>query len=65
MTFSSAEIENWEAYERVRKSGVINMFDARTGSELAGLSRDEYFFCMENYDELRDQFERESGETPK
>jgi hypothetical protein len=41
------------------------MFDASSGAMLAGLSRDEYFFCSENYSELKAQYERESGETPK
>jgi len=65
MTFSSEQIESWEAYERIRGSGVINMFDARAGAMLSGLTREEYFFCMKNYGGLRDQYERESGETPK
>jgi hypothetical protein len=65
MTFSSEQLANWESYERVRRSGVINMFDARTGGMLSGLSHDEYFFCLKNYSELKAQYERESGETPK
>jgi hypothetical protein len=65
MTFSPEQLANWEAYETVRKSGVINMFDAGNGAMLAGLSKDEYFFCSKNYSELKAQYERESGETPK
>ena len=38
MTFSSEQLANWEAYEAVRESGVINMFDARKGGMLSGLS---------------------------
>ena len=64
MTFTSEQLANWEDYEAVRESGVI-MFDARRGAALSGLSKDEYFFCMENYSELKAQYERESWETPK
>lgn len=65
MTFTPDQIANWEAFERVRKSGVINMFDISTGSMLSGLSRDEYLFCMKNYSELQHQYERGREESPK
>ena len=52
--FTDKQIEDWKKYERVRESGIINMFDARTGGMLSGLSNDEYFFVLKNYSELKE-----------
>ena len=52
-TFPPQQIEWWRAYERVRKSGVINMYDTKAGCRLSGLTRDEYLFCIKHYTELR------------
>jgi hypothetical protein len=57
--FTEQQLENWKKYEAVRKSGVINMFDARTGCALSGLTRDEYVFCMRNYVALQKTASRE------
>ena len=57
MTFTQKQIENFAAYEDVRESGVINMFDARQGAELAGITRAEYIFVMSNYEALSEAFE--------
>ena len=65
MTFTSDQIDNWQAYEKVRKSGVINMFEMITGERLTGLSRTEYIFCMKNYSELKHQAKRRCEESPK
>ena len=65
MTFTPDQIANWEAYERVRKSGVVNMFDVGTATKLSGLFRDEYLFCMKNYSQLKHQAERRCEESPK
>jgi hypothetical protein len=62
MIFTEEQIQNWQAYERVRQLGVINMFDVRTGGMLSGLSNDEYMFCLKNYSKLRDASE-EKGEV--
>lgn len=51
--FTDEEIEDWYAFEAVRQSGAINMFDAKGGVMLSGLTRDEYLFCMENYCALK------------
>jgi hypothetical protein len=52
--WTEQQILNWAAYEAVRKSGAINMFDVRTGCALSGLTKDEYTFCMKNYGALMD-----------
>ena len=48
----------YEAYEEVRRSGVTNMFDIRTVSQLSGLSKEEIIYVMENYTELRNKYEK-------
>lgn len=53
MKFTKQQIENWKSYENVRESGLINMFDALNGSKLAGISKEEYIFCLSNYSELK------------
>lgn len=56
MGFTEEQIQNWQIYEHVRKSGWFNMFtsDARRAT---GLHKDEYLFVMENYDGLKAQHE--------
>lgn len=51
-------IDDWKAYERVRKSGLYNMFDQRA-RELTNLSVERFVYCMEHYTELRELAERE------
>lgn len=48
--------EEFEAYEKVRVSGVTNMFAVTTVSELSGLSREKISKIMGNYSELMDKF---------
>lgn len=56
--FTVQQIENWEKFESVRQSGVINMYDARTGCELTGLTKEEWVFCMSNYSSLKQAAEK-------
>jgi hypothetical protein len=58
--FTEKQIRNWRRYEGVRQSGVINMWDARTGCQITGMKTDEWQFCITNYDELRKQAEEQS-----
>ena len=51
--FTKQQIKNWELYEAQRLEGSYNMFDRRA-IEASGLEREEYFFCLKNYDALRD-----------
>ena len=39
-------------YERVRRSGVTNMFDVGTVEKLSGLSKDKIFKIVETYGDL-------------
>ena len=48
--------EEFEAYKRVRASGVTNMFDVRTVEELSGLDREKIIEVMKNYDELMKKY---------
>ena len=42
--------DEFEAYTDVQHSGVTNMFDVRTVSELSGLGRPKIMEIMEKYD---------------
>lgn len=48
--------EKFLAYERVRQSGVTNMFDIKTVSILSGLSDKEVIYVMNNYTELNKKY---------
>ena len=49
--------DQFEAYVDVQMSGVTNMMDVRTVSELSGLERQEIITIMRNYNELQDKYE--------
>jgi len=50
--FGKKEINNFQTYEIVRKSGTYNMFSPQ--ARLAtGLTKEDYLFVMENYSELK------------
>jgi len=49
--FSSEQLDDWRAYEKVRAEGKYNMFDLRAIAK-TGLSRERYFFAMQYYREL-------------
>lgn len=42
-------------YEKVRKSGLYNMFDKRA-IVLTGLSKDDYFWVIKNYNKLNELY---------
>lgn len=48
--------EEFIAYEKVRQSGVTNMFNVELVSELSGLSREQCFEIMKNYGGLDKQY---------
>lgn len=50
--------EDFEAYVRVQRSGVTNMWDVGKVSKLSGLTRDKIFYIMEgkNYRKLSKKF---------
>ena len=44
--------EQFEAYVRVQKSGVTNMFDLNNVKALTGLNKEQCLEIMSNYGEL-------------
>lgn len=48
--------ERFERYEKVRVSGITNMFDVKTVCALSGLDREEVMFVMKNYTELKEKY---------
>ena len=49
--------EQFEAYVDVQESGVTNMFDVRTVSQLSGLEKEQILTIMTNYGELKDKYD--------
>jgi hypothetical protein len=56
MNYTKNQINDYRAYEKVRKSGRYNMFSpqARTA---AMLTKEEHLFVMENYSALKEASE--------
>ena len=48
--------EDFKAYEGVRRSGMVNMFDPMA-RELAGLDKRTFINIMKDYDYLKEKFE--------
>lgn len=55
---TEATIDEFNAYEGVRKSGITNMFNVGLVCKLSGLERDKVIFIMHNYDHLRKEAEK-------
>ena len=49
--------EQFEAYVDVQMSGVTNMFDVKTVSDLSGLEKEEIMEIMKNYGTLKDKYD--------
>jgi hypothetical protein len=56
MTSTTEQIEDWESFEEIRATNRFNMFDpaARIAT---GLTREQFLFCMANYDALKAAYE--------
>ena len=48
--------DEFEAYTCVQHSGVTNMFDVKTVSELSGLDRPKIIEIMEKYDIYHEKY---------
>ena len=48
--------DEFEAYTCVQHSGVTNMFDVKTVSELSGLDRPKILEIMEKYDIYHEKY---------
>ena len=49
--------EQFEAYVDVQMSGVTNMFDVKTVSELSGLEKEDIMTIMKNYGQLKEKYD--------
>ena len=49
--------EQFEAYVDVQESGVTNMFDVKTVSQLSGLEKEEIMTIMQSYGELKEKYD--------
>ena len=56
MQFTEEQVNHFRKYERVRRSGKYNMWDFRAVIA-TGLTQDQYFFVMSNFDQLREKAE--------
>ena len=62
MRFTKKQIEDWKLYEDVRLSGAYNMIThSSQAAEMAGLDREEHWFCLKNYNELKEAAEKREG----
>ena len=52
MNFTTRQIADWRAFEKVGVRGAYNMFDARA-REAVGLRREECLFVMQHYAGLK------------
>lgn len=48
--------EDFQEYEDLRRSGVVNMMDATRVMSLTNLTRDQHAEIIENYDEYQEKF---------
>ena len=48
--------EEFLSYVRVQESGVTNMFDVNNVTMLSGLTREQYFDIMKNYDKYNKEY---------
>jgi hypothetical protein len=51
--------DEFNAYERVRRLGVVNMFDVRTVGQLTGLTKPQIIAIMKEYRTLNVLFTRQ------
>ena len=49
--------EQFEAYVDVQMSGVTNMFDVKTVSDLSGLEREQIMKIMTDYGTLKEKYD--------
>lgn len=54
--FTNDELAQYAAYERVRARGRWNMWSPQA-IQATSLTEKEYFFVMENFEELQKQFD--------
>lgn len=60
--FTADNLNDWKAYEKVRKDGRYNMFDPRA-RRTTGLSGERYLFVMKNFSALKAAVEGRQPQT--
>ena len=50
------EKEIYDSYEKVRKSGVTNMYNKSLVCKLANISEEEYIYVLSNYNVLNKKY---------
>ena len=53
MEYTMKQINSFKAFEKVRSSGIYNMYDQRA-IEASGLTQEEYEFVKANYGDLKE-----------
>ena len=52
----------FKRYEKVRLSGVTNMFNINTVARLAKIDKEDIFYIMDNYDKLSKKYGKDLDE---
>lgn len=52
--------DEFNRYERVRRLGVVNMFDVKKVGQLSGLTRAQIIEIMQNYSRLKEANKKET-----
>lgn len=52
--------DDFNAYERVRRLGVVNMFDVKKVGQLTGLTRPTIIAIMKDYSRLKEANKKET-----
>jgi len=58
--YTDEQIENWNSFEDLRQKGACNMLSS-TVREITGLTRDEHQFILANYEDMKEQAERNAA----
>ena len=58
--YTDEQIENWNSFEDLRQSGACNMLSSAV-REITGLTRDEHQFILANYEDMKEQAERNAA----
>jgi len=56
MTEITITKKQFQAFEKVRASGVTNMFDVKVVKELSGLDKETIIAIMQHYSELMEKY---------
>ena len=60
--FTPEQLEWFRAFEDVRESGLINMFNTKAGCDISGLTKDQWDFVRNNYGPLEKQAEEQDDD---